>query len=195
VNVQRENGIVIGIVDDLDDQEELGRVRVKFPHLNDELSDWARLATPMGGKGRGLFLRPEREDEVLVAFEHGDPRRPYIVGSLWSKVDTPPADDGKRVDNNWRFFRSRSGHQLKFDDTSGKERIEITGKDEQQTVVIDVSGSKIEITCKSGDVAISAPSGKVSIDANQVEIKAKSSMTIEAQATLTLSGKTAVNIN
>lgn len=193
--MQRENGIVIGIVADLDDQEDIGRVRVKYPHLNDELSDWARLATPMGGKGRGLFLRPERDDEVLVAFEHGDPRRPYIVGSLWSKVDTPPTDDGKRVDNNWRFFTSRAGHVLKFDDTSGSERIEIKGKGEEHTVVIDVSGSKIEITCKSGDVTISAPTGKVSIDANQVEIKAKTSMTVEAQTTLTLSGKAAVNIN
>ena len=193
--MQRENGIVIGIVADLDDQEDIGRVRVKYPHLNDELSDWARLATPMGGKGRGLFLRPERDDEVLVAFEHGDPRRPYIVGSLWSKVDEPPTDDGKRVDNNWRFFTSRSGHILKFDDTSGSERIEIKGKGEKHLVVIDVSGSKIEITCKSGDIAISAPTGKVSIDANQVEIKAKTSMTVEAQTTLTLSGKAAVNIN
>ena len=55
-----------------------------------------RLATPMGGKDRGLFFRPEVDDEVLVAFEHGDPRRPYVLGALWSKVDPPPADDGKR---------------------------------------------------------------------------------------------------
>ena len=140
--MQRENGIVIGIVADLDDQEELGRVRVRFPHLNDQMSDWARLATPMGGKERGLFFRPEKEDEVLVAFEHGDPRRPYIVGSLWSKPDPPPGDDGKRVENNWRFFRSRSGHLLKFDDTSGAERIEIVGKGGEHKVVVDVSGQE-----------------------------------------------------
>ena len=54
--MQRENGIVIAIVADLDDPEQLGRVRVRYPHLNDQLSDWARLATPMGGKSRGLFF-------------------------------------------------------------------------------------------------------------------------------------------
>jgi uncharacterized protein involved in type VI secretion and phage assembly len=188
--MQRENGVVIGIVADLDDPEQLGRVRVKLPHLNDELSDWSRLASPLGGKNRGWFLRPEKDDEVLVACEHGDPRRTYVVGSLWSKVDPPPADDGKKVDNNWRFFQSRSGHLLKFDDTSGAERIEIVGKGGQHKLVIDVSGKKIEISCSSGDIAVSAPSGKLSIDASQVEIKAKTTMNIEADGSMTIRGKT-----
>jgi uncharacterized protein involved in type VI secretion and phage assembly len=188
--VQRENGIVIGIVADLDDPEQLGRVRVKFPHLNDELSDWARLATPMGGKDRGLFFRPEKEDEVLVAHEHGDPRRAYVVGSVWSKTDPPPADDGKKVDNNWRFFRSRSGHLMKFDDTSGSERIEIVGKGGNHKLVIDVSGKKIEISCSSGDIAVSAAAGKVSVEAKDIEIKAQSSLTVEAGGSMTIKGKT-----
>jgi uncharacterized protein involved in type VI secretion and phage assembly len=192
--VQRENGIVIGIVADLNDPEQLGRVRVKLPHLNDELSDWSRVATPMGGKDRGLFFRPERDDEVLVAYEHGDPRRSYIVGGLWSKTDPPPSDDGKKVDNNWRFFRSRAGHLMKFDDTDGAERIEIVGKGGGHKLVIDVSGKKVEISCSSGDVAVSAPSGKISLDAKEVTITAKSTMAIDGGTSLTLKG-TAININ
>jgi uncharacterized protein involved in type VI secretion and phage assembly len=188
--VQRENGIVIGIVADLDDPEQLGRVRVRFPHLNDELSDWARLATPMGGKDRGLFLRPEKEDEVLVAHEQGDPRRTYVVGGVWSKVDPPPADDGKKVDNNWRFFRSRSGHLMKFDDTSGAERIEIVGKGDAHKLVIDVSGKKIEISCSSGDVAVSAPAGKISLEGKEVAIKASTTVSIEATGSMTIKGQT-----
>jgi uncharacterized protein involved in type VI secretion and phage assembly len=188
--VQRENGIVIGIVADLDDPEQLGRVRVRYPHLDDQLSDWARLASPMGGKDRGLFFRPEKEDEVLVAHEQGDPRRTYVVGSLWSKADPPPADDGKKVDNNWRFFRSRSGHLLKFDDTSGSERIEIVGKGGNHKLVIDVSGKKIEISCSSGDVAVSAPAGKISLEGKEVAIKASSTVSIEATGNLTIKGQT-----
>ena len=188
--MQRENGIIIGVVQDLDDPEQLGRVRVRLPHLNDEVSDWCRISSPMGGKDRGWFTRPEKEDEVLVACEHGDPRRTYVLGGVWSKVDPPPADDGKKVENNWRFFRSRSGHLLKFDDTSGAERIEIVGKGDQHKLVIDVSGTKIEISCSTGDIALSAPAGKLSIDANQVEIKATSTMNIEAGATLTVKGAT-----
>jgi uncharacterized protein involved in type VI secretion and phage assembly len=188
--MQRENGIVIGVVADLDDPEGLGRVRVKFPHLNGELSDWSRLAAPLGGKEQGWFLRPGVDEEVLAVWEQGDPRRTYIVGSVWSKVDPPPPDDGKKVDNNWRFFRSRSGHVLKFDDTSGAERIEIVGKGDQHKLVIDVSGSKIEISCSSGDIAISAPSGNLSLDGNQVSIKAKSTMSIEASGAMTIKGST-----
>src|ERR1700722_18925249 len=105
----RDNGIVIGIVDDLDDPEKLGRVRVKLPHLGGQMSDWAYLVTPMAGNNRGLFLRPEKNDQVLLAFSQGDPRFPYILGSMWSKPDPPPPDDGDAVKNNWRFIKSRSG--------------------------------------------------------------------------------------
>jgi uncharacterized protein involved in type VI secretion and phage assembly len=188
--MQRENGIVIGVVADLDDPEQLGRVRVKLPYLSDEVSDWCRIASPLGGKDRGWFLRPEKDDEVLLACEFGDPRRMYVVGGVWSKVDPPPDDDGKKAENNWRFFRSRSGHVLKFDDTSGSERIEIVGSGSKQQIVIDVSGSKIEITCSSGDISLSAPQGKLSIDARQVEIKATSTMSVEAGTSMTVKGQT-----
>jgi len=113
-----------------------------------------------------------------------------VVGGVWSKVDPPPDDDGKKAENNWRFFRSRSGHVLKFDDTSGSERIEIVGSGSKQQIVIDVSGSKIEITCSSGDISLSAPQGKLSIDARQVEIKATSTMSVEAGTSMTVKGQT-----
>ena len=186
----RENGIVIGVVADLDDPEQLGRVRVKLPYLSDEVSDWCRIASPLGGKDRGWFLRPEKDDEVLLACEFGDPRRMYVVGGVWSKADPPPGDDGKKTDNNWRFFRSRSGHVLKFDDTSGAERIEIAGSGGTQQIVIDVSGKKIEITCSSGDMSLSAPQGKLSINAKEVEIKASASMSVEAGTSMTVKGQT-----
>src|SRR3977135_4225334 len=152
--MQRENGILIGIVADLEDPDGLGRGRVRFPYLNDQLSNWAKISTPMAGKNRGLFLRPEVDDEVLVAFEMGEPRRPYVLGGLWSNVDTPPADDGKARENNWRFFQSRSGHILKFDDTNGSERIEVIDKSGSHKIVIDSSGDKIQITCDSGNLEI-----------------------------------------
>jgi uncharacterized protein involved in type VI secretion and phage assembly len=179
--------IAVGIVSDLDDPGGLGRVRVTFPHWDDTESNWARLATPMAGKDRGMFYRPEKEDEVLVAFEQGDPRRPYIIGGLWSKADTPPADDGKATENNWRFIRSRSGHLIKLDDTEGKERIDIFGKDEKHRIAIDVSGEKIQIECDSGDVEITASQGNVNVtakaakvEAQTVEVKGDTSVKVQA---------------
>ncbi|HJS23123.1 MAG TPA: phage baseplate assembly protein V [Pyrinomonadaceae bacterium] len=192
--MQRENGILVGIVTDLDDPDTLGRVRVRFPYLGDQLSYWAKISSPMAGNNRGFFFRPEVEDEVLVAFEMGDPRRPYVLGALWSKVDPPPPDDGKPTENNWRFIRSRSGHILKFDDTQGSERIEIIDKDNKHKIVIDTSGDKIQILCDTGNIEIKAPSGKLQIEAMDVEVKATASMKLEATGDMTISGKV-VNIN
>lgn len=194
MGVHQVNGIVVGLVIDLADPENLGRVRVRFPVLGDQPSDWARLATPMAGKERGLFLRPEVGDEVLVGFELGDPTRPYILGSLWSRADPPPPDDGDASQNNWRFIRSRSGHVIRLDDTAGAERVEIVGKDERRRIVIDVSAEKIQIVCDTGDVEISAPAGAVKVEGLTVELKAKGNMSLEATGALTVKGAT-VSIN
>jgi uncharacterized protein involved in type VI secretion and phage assembly len=189
-----ENGIVIGIVDDLNDPDRLGRVRVKFPNLGNEKSDWGRLVSLMAGKGRGAFFRPEVGDEVLVAFEHGEARRPYILGALWSSADTPPPDDGKPADNNWRQIKSRSGHVIKLDDTKGAEVIEIIDKDGQRKVVIDSAAQKIQVVCQSGDVEVTAPSGNVKVNAQTIELKATGNVNLEAGGTCTIKGAT-VNIN
>jgi uncharacterized protein involved in type VI secretion and phage assembly len=191
---EKENGIMVGIVTSLDDPERIGRVKVKYPHLEDQQSDWARLVTGMAGPDRGLFLRPEVEDEVLVVFEQGDPRRPYILGSLWSKPDKPPADDGQPTKNNWRFLKSRSGHIIKLDDTQGKEKIEIIDKDGVRKIVVDSSAQKIQITCDTGDVEVSAKSGTVKVNAMTVDIEAQGNMTLQASGTMTIKGSI-VNIN
>jgi uncharacterized protein involved in type VI secretion and phage assembly len=195
-----DNGIVIGVVKHLDDPEGIGRVRAELPHLNNQLSDWAKVAAPMAGKDRGAFFRPEKDDEVLIAFGHGEARVPYVIGALWSTVDTPPADDGKTASdgttpaNNWRFFKSRSGHVIKLDDTQGAEKIELIDKDKKRRVVIDSANSKIQVICDQGDVEVQAKAGSVKVEATTVEIKASGNMTLEATGTMTVKGAT-VNIN
>jgi phage baseplate assembly protein V len=184
---QRENGILIGTVMDIDDPEKIGRVRVRLAQYNDEQSCWARIVAPMAWKQRGFFFRPEIEDEVLVAFENGDPRRAYVLGALWSKVDAPPKDDGKK-DNNWRFIVSRSGHILKFDDTNGAEKIEVIDKSGKHKIVIDASGDKVQIICDSGDVEVKAPVGSVKVEAKSIEINASADMTLKAGSQLKIQG-------
>ncbi len=175
-----DNGLIIGLVSSLDDPADLGRVKVKYPTLANKESDWARLVTPMAGQKRGVFFRPEVGDEVLVAFEQGDPRRPYILGSLWSQEDPPPPDDGKKTKNNWRFVHSRSGHIIKLDDTSGGEKIEIIDKDGKRKVVIDSQGSKIQILCDSGDIEVKASSGNVTVEGINISVKAQGNLDLQA---------------
>jgi uncharacterized protein involved in type VI secretion and phage assembly len=199
---QPYTGIMIGVVNSLEDEEGLGRVQVRYPCLEDQDSDWARLVSPMAGPERGIFFRPEVEDEVLIAFEQGDPRRPYVLGALWSSVDLPPPTEGSAKENNQRVIRSRCGHVILLDDKPGAEKIELIDKDEKRRVVIDSANSKIQVICESGDVEVTAESGKVTIKAQTVEIEASQNMTlkaggsmnVEATGQMTIKGAT-VNIN
>lgn len=195
--IDRDNGIAIGIVEDLGDPQNLGRVRVKLQHLAEELSDWAWLVTPMAGQKRGLFLRPEVGDQVLVAFLHGDPQFPYILGSLWSGEDPPPPDDGDAKKNNWRFIKSRSGHIVKLDDTAEAEKIEITDHTGQLKMEFDSAKKKIRVENSSGDIEISGTTGNVSITTTSgqvkieglsVEVSAQTNLTLKATGVLTIQG-------
>lgn len=191
---QRENGVVIGTVSDLQDPERIGRVRVKLPQFDDQQTGWARIVTPMAGKDRGFFFQPEVGDEVLVVFENGDPRRAYVLGALWSKVDTPPPRDGNDPQNNIRLIKSRSGHKVTLDDTSGSEKIVITDKSGANTLTWDAANNKITIESGKGDMDINAPAGTLTISAKTIEIKASADMTVQASAQLTVKGLP-VNIN
>jgi len=195
-------GVAIGIVTNNKDPDDLGRVRVKFPWFSEEdESQWARVATLMGGKDRGTLFLPEVDDEVLVAFEQGDMQRPYIIGALWNGVDTPPkefANDGK---NNLRLIKSRSGHLIKLDDTEGSEKIEVIDKDGKNSIVIDTKENTITITADK-DIVLKAPQGKISLSSKEIEVtstaatkvEAGSEMTLQASAAMTVKGAT-VDIN
>ena len=187
--------LVTAVVKDLEDPEGLGRVRVEYPHLNNEVSDPCSLVTPMAGPERGIFFKPEPGDVVLVGFEFNDRRRAFILGSIWSTVDKPPpraSEEPKK--NNLRFIHTRSGHVLRFDDTPDKEKIEIVDQSGELTIVLDSAAKKIQVINTSGDVEISATKGTVKIDAQQIEIGATTTMSLTAGNALTIKGAT-VGIN
>ncbi|ACL75861.1 phage baseplate assembly protein V [Ruminiclostridium cellulolyticum] len=226
--IQRDEkvlGVMIGVViknDSANDSQKpgLGLVKLQIPLLGMKESNWARIASFMAGKERGAFFLPEVGDEVLVAFENGDVNKPFIIGALWNGKDTPPEknSDGK---NNIRVIKSRSGHIFEFSDKSGEERIllksskghivQIDDKSGAESIqIIDKSGSNKltistkdnKITINSGNIEFSAPNGKLSINAKDIEIKSSAATKIEASAgidikassNMTIKGAT-VNIN
>lgn len=166
-------GVVVGVVTNNKDDSGQGRVRVKFPWLSDsDESNWARIATPMAGDGRGVFFLPEPDDEVLVIFEHGNVHRPFIIGALWNGKEKPPVDnaDGK---NNLRVIKSRSGHTITLDDTDGKEKITIVDGKQKSTIELDAANGALSITV-DGDMTIKT-SGKLSLQSDgDVVIKGRS---------------------
>lgn len=184
-------GVVVGLVTNIKDPLKQGRVRMTFPWLSDTYeSDWARVAVLGGGPLRGSTFLPEVDDEVLVAFEMGDVRKPYVVGGLWNGKDAPPQRaqlvDPSRGALNRRAIVSRLGHALTMDDsaqapgvtlTSGKGTLTISLDDKQTAVTVHSDGT-VEI---EGTQAVKVSGGTV-------ELTAKQSMKLKAAGPLELEG-------
>lgn len=198
----RISGVVVGVVTDNNDPEGLGRVTVKFPWLSDDVvSAWARIAVSDAGPGnRGTSFMPEVNDEVLVAFEHGDFRRPYVIGSLWNGQDKPLPNQVKAGKTIERGYKSSTGQRLIFSDDNAKKSIEIvTAKghsilidDINDTLVVTVGNSSVKLE-KGGNMTLESNSGTVKIKGVQVEIEAKGSLKLKgATANLEASGPTVV---
>lgn len=213
-------GVAAGIVTNNKDPDGLGRVKLKFPWLSDNNeTDWVRIAFLMAGGQRGSFFLPEVGDEVLVAFEHGDINAPFVVGCLWNGQDKPPGDN-RNGKNNIRKIKSRSGHELVFDDNAeekkekvelktnaghklvlddaaGKENITIRSKAGHQLVLNDAAGQeKIEIIDKSGSnkIVIDSAQNAISMESGmKLTIKA-STVEIEGSGSLTLKSSAIVTI-
>lgn len=182
-------GVTIGIVTNNQDEEKLGRVKVKLPQISDtDESFWARVLTPMAGKEMGFYCLPEVGNEVLVAFDRGDVNFPYILGGLWNGKDKPPDvnEDGK---NNKRLMKSRSGHQIILDDTKDAEKIIIQDSSGKNTIEIDSKNNTIKIEVEKdltiaakGKVSISTSGGDIELECNNLKIQAKQNCEINANA-------------
>jgi len=196
-------GVVTGIVRDIKDPKNLGRVKVDFPWLAEDAdtvttpegkeedkahSYWARIATLMAGNGRGTWFIPEVGDEVLVAFEHGVLDRPFVVGMLWNTDDPPPERMDGEGKNDVRSVHSRSGHKIVLNDSDDEPSILIVDKTGDNSIFIDSANNAMEIKVAGdltvevgGNLSITAK-GKVDLDATQ-DIAAQTKANLEMKAT------------
>lgn len=186
-------GLVEAIVVDNVDPDELGRVKLKFPLLPEmPESFWARLVMPMAGRERGWMTIPEKDDEVLVAFVHGDINHAVVLGSLFNGVDTPPYanEDGE---NNLRVFQSRSGHRLTFDDTCGDERIELILHNEEIRLIWDAKEKVMSVYC--GKDIIIETKETMSIKCKDFILEAQNSISCTAGKKTDIKSGTECSIN
>jgi uncharacterized protein involved in type VI secretion and phage assembly len=168
---------VIGVVTDNKDPSKLGRVKLKIPILSDQDSTyWCPIIMLGAGKNRGWFYIPEKDDEVLVMFEHGDVNRPLVVGALWGGKDKPP--DKNPGGNPRRMIKSRLGSKITFDDE--KEQLIIEDGVQKGRITIDAKANKITIESLDGDVCFQSPADDMTIVAQSIEMTASSNLEIHA---------------
>ena len=136
---------------------------------------------------------PEVNDEVLVAFEHGDINRPYVLGGLWNGKDETPVpladavgSDGKV---NQRIIKSRSGHVIILDDTDGKESITIRDKTEKNEILIDSAKNTFSLKIDDainveakGKITFKSPMNDFIIECKNFMVKAQQNTEIKANA-------------
>ncbi len=198
---ERIHGVAVAVVIDNVDTTGEARVQVQLPWLPG-VEPWARVAVGSAGSGRGFYLIPQVGDEVLVAFEHGDVRAPYVLGSLWNGMDKPPTtvatDARSKV-----ILRTEQGHEIRLDDLDQSLKITTPGGPK-----ITVEPQKIELEAGSAKVTLEA-SGKIVLDAateielkattiklngTTIDVKASSNLTLQAGASCSVQGAT-VRIN
>nr|MDQ3936866.1 phage baseplate assembly protein V [Actinomycetota bacterium] len=207
--------LVTATVDDIDDPNGWGRVRVLLPWLDGEIASvWARLAVPAAGGERGFFFIPEVGDEVIVGFLGGEARFPVVLGSTWNGTQAPP-ESLDAATNPIRSIVSRTGHRLTLDDTDGAAQVKVETAAGQSLLLDDTSGGeKIELADKTGNkitmsssgialeaaaggnVEVKASSGKVALQGTQLEgsstgpakISSSAALDLQASATLGITG-------
>jgi uncharacterized protein involved in type VI secretion and phage assembly len=168
-------GVYPALVADIKDPDGQGRVSVTLPWAPDTGGSsyrvWARLATMMAGSRRGSWFVPDVNDEVLVAFEGGDPRRPYVVGALWNGSDSPPESMDGSGRNALKVLRSRNGVKVTLDDSDGREKLILETPGGQKVTLSD-GPSAIEVTDANGN--------SIKLDASGVTVTAGQKVTINA---------------
>ena len=211
--------LLVGIVSNNNDPKGWGRVRVKFPTLSEkDESNWARVVGVGAGTSRGFDCLPEVNDEVLVAFEHGDIHRPYIIGGVWNGKDKPPEkikDTVVKGKVRLRTFKTRTGHKLQFveeDKGSVKKGIYLDSKyghklylnDSQKFIqiktksghyiLLDDNKKKIEIKTDKGKSSITMTStGNIDIKGVNIKMTAKSKISLSA-ANVDIKAKVTANL-
>ncbi len=165
------------------DPDQMGRIRVQFvwQRGTDQLSPWIRVASSSSGKDKGFYSIPEKGDQVVVAFEHNDPERPYSLSCLYNGQSKPQHFNSS---NHLKAISTKGGHSILMNDEGGKESFAVTSpKDFSVTASsgkITITGQEvITVESKAGAIMIKSP-GKVTIQADIIEFKANSKISLKA---------------
>jgi uncharacterized protein involved in type VI secretion and phage assembly len=180
-------GPVYGRVTDNQDPDKLGRVKVKLGLFGDEVeTNWIPVLSLYASSECGAFFIPEVDDQVIVAFLNDNPDHGVVLGSVWSEAIAPPetgentgSDLNQDGENNLKFIKSRSGHQIILDDKDGEEKIQILAADGNTRFEFLARDEKINLETDK-DLFITA-GGKLIIEAEEGEFTFDKGLKMKAE--------------
>lgn len=199
-------GPVLGVVAENYKKELPGMVQVSIPTRDEESSiyRWAKVAQMYSGKSWGQYFLPEIGDQVLIAFEHGNMERPFIIGSVPRDNDKFISQSSKEK-NEIKRIVTRQGNEIALEDRGSddgsKDRIQIHTSNNGQSISMDNEKNQIvikaqeKLTIKVGDsitVTMNGNNGAVSIDAKKVTISASAGMEYKTDGSAKFSGSQTV---
>lgn len=160
-------GVYVAVVENntLDDD---AKIEITLEHVAGNHKCRARIATLMAGNERGSLFLPEKNDQVLVAFEQGMFEFPVIIGALWSRKDKPP-DTNSDGNNDLKLIKTRGGNEIRVIDEKGKEKIEIVSEKGEISIMADkiILKGDVHIT---GTLDVGADGGfKTHINKNEIK--------------------------
>jgi Rhs element Vgr protein len=180
----KPNGhIEIAEVEDNDDPDKLGRVKVKFfwQHSDAE-SVWVRVSTLYSGEGKGILFTPETGAQVIVGYEHNDPAHPVILGSLYPKSN---GESYSTDDNKLKVIRTRGGNHITFDDTDNDQRITVSNDNN--------TGTSLSLSFKNDGTIEIKTNGSLALEGKDISLKSQT-LKIEADQTIEMEAQQGTKI-
>jgi Rhs element Vgr protein len=171
------NGLQIGVVTQLEnDPDGEDRICVRLPIIDaGDQGIWSRVASLDAGDNRGMFFRPEINDEVVVGFLNDDPRDAIVLGMLNSSNKPAPLQASDQ--NDIKGYTSRSGITLTFDDNKVSVTLQTPGG---RSLVIDDNAGSIQLQDGNGN--------QITIDSNGITIKSASALSLQANNDVSVQG-------
>jgi len=180
--------LVVGLVTNNADPDNMGRVRVQYPSLGpDAEGAWASIASVSAGNARGVMMLPVVGEEVLIGFEHGDTRRPYVLGSLFNGADLPGDDLTQNQDGSFAVLSDQKIVATAKDAMNLTTKQSLTVSADQN--ISETAQQSYTIESQQGDISIKADMGNITIEGTQsVTIKCGGSSIQIGPSGVTVSG-------
>lgn len=191
-NSRGGDGIVIAEVTNINDPDGKGRVKCRPLILDNGVreTEWCFVVTPFGGNDHGIYFHPNEGDLVALAYISGNIHRPIVLGSVWQKENNAPyKPEGEK--NEIFSIRTPQHSEMKYTDTEGKEKIEITtpagaiiSEDDGNkliTLADPKSQNMITVNWESGEITLKAAK-KIALEVggNKIQITSEGEILISS---------------